>query len=380
VNTMNRLPGLDLLRAIAIVWVMLFHSYIVGGLGDRFDWLGNFGWMGVDLFFVLSGYLIGSQLLKPLSRGMPVSFADFYVRRAFRILPVLAVVLLLYFCWPSFREAPGIQPFWQFPTFTVNFLIDYEHNKAFSHVWSLCVEEHFYLVFPVLAWWLMRRPSTTKFVAACLLVVIGGMTIRGYVWLHDLAPVRDLDDGRFGLRFVEGIYYPTYSRLDGLLAGVMLATIKTFRPEIWSRLQTRANTACLAGLVVVGLAIWLFQDRSGFWPSVVGYPLLSCGLAFLVFAAAGTNSGRGRARMPMASWLALISYSLYLTHKAVFHLVQISIAPQLEGHGFVLFGVYAIAVIAVGSLMYCIVEQPFLRLRDRLGRSSPAVATAASPA
>jgi peptidoglycan/LPS O-acetylase OafA/YrhL len=110
---MIRLSGLDLLRAVAIVWVMLFHSYIVGRLPGTLGIIGDYGWAGVDLFFVLSGYLIGSQVLKPLSRGQPLSFADFYIRRAFRIVPVLLVVLTAYFAWPGLREAPGIQPLWQ---------------------------------------------------------------------------------------------------------------------------------------------------------------------------------------------------------------------------------------------------------------------------
>ena len=65
----DRLPGLDLLRCIAIIWVMLFHSFLVGGLGPEWSWLSSTGWMGVDLFFVLSGFLIGTQVLAPLSRG-----------------------------------------------------------------------------------------------------------------------------------------------------------------------------------------------------------------------------------------------------------------------------------------------------------------------
>ncbi|MFC5742541.1 acyltransferase family protein [Dyella tabacisoli] len=366
---MRRLPGLDLLRAIAIVWVMLFHSYIVGGLGERFAMLEHYGWMGVDLFFVLSGYLIGSQLLMPLSRGEPLSFTDFYLRRAFRVLPVLWVMLALYFAWPAFREAPGIQPLWQFLTFTLNFLIDYQHNKAFSHLWSLCVEEHFYVLFPWLAWWLTRRPSATKFIAVCAGLVVAGMAIRGYVWLYEMAPVRELDDGRFGLRFIEGIYYPTYARLDGLLAGVLLATIKAYRPSIWTRLQTSANGLMLAGLTVVGAAIWLFQDRTGFWPCVIGYPLLSAGLALLVAAATSASGLLGKIRVPGASWIALVSYSLYLSHKAVFHLVESAFGASFEGHGALAFATYAIATILGGALLYYGVERPFLRLRERLGAS-----------
>lgn len=88
---MQRLPGLDTLRAAAIVWVMLFHSWVVGGLGPHFDWLSRYGWVGVDIFFVLSGFLIGSQVLVPLARGERLDLIDFYRRRAYRILPAFAV-------------------------------------------------------------------------------------------------------------------------------------------------------------------------------------------------------------------------------------------------------------------------------------------------
>src|ERR1700679_1075097 len=83
----RHLPGLDLLRAIAIGCVMCFHSFLVGGVNGNFAWLSRFGWMGVDLFFVLSGFLIGSQVLYPLTRGQPFSLRVFYIRRALRILP-----------------------------------------------------------------------------------------------------------------------------------------------------------------------------------------------------------------------------------------------------------------------------------------------------
>lgn len=376
---MSRLPGLDLLRAIAIVWVMLFHSFVAGGLGEGYNWLSRFGWMGVDLFFVLSGYLIGSQLLKPLSRGEPLAFGDFYLRRAFRVLPAFWVVLALYYLVPAFREADGIQPPWQFLSFTVNLLIDYQHNKAFSHAWSLCVEEHFYLLAPWLAWWLTRRPSAAKFAAACAAVLVAGMALRGYVWLHDLAPVRGVADAErdFGQRFVEQIYYPTWMRLDGLLAGVALATLKVFRPQWWARLQGRANLLALAGLIVVALAIWLFRERLDLLPTVIGYPLLSAGLALLVAAGAGTQGWLARLRIPGAGWIALASYSLYLIHKQVFHMVDSVFGTLLEGRGLVAFAAYAAATLLAGALLHYSVERPFLRLRERWFAGRPRTAVTA---
>lgn len=268
----SRLPGLDLLRAIAIVWVMLFHSFIVGGLGPHFAWLSRYGWAGVDIFFVLSGFLIGFQVLQPLQRGDPLSFRRFYARRAWRILPAFAVVLALYVLFPSLREVPGLAPWWQFVTFTLNLLIDYGRHPAFSHAWSLCVEEHFYLFFPLLAWWLARRPSRLKFAIVCSGVVLLGIALRTGVWLHDVT----MDPPRNW--FVEDIYYPTWMRLDGLLMGVMLATLRVYQPQRWARLQMRSGSKLIAAIAVSALALWMFRDRTGLLANALGWPVLSLGI------------------------------------------------------------------------------------------------------
>jgi hypothetical protein len=120
--------------------------------------------MGVGIFFVLSGFLIGSQLLKPLAEE----------RRALagRLLPPARLphpAGLRRGAGPvrtasALREAPGLEPWWKFAGFYMNLSIDYGRNQAFSHAWSLCVEEHFYLVFPALALALHRRISIRGFV------------------------------------------------------------------------------------------------------------------------------------------------------------------------------------------------------------------------
>ncbi|HKR77988.1 MAG TPA: acyltransferase [Rhodanobacter sp.] len=353
---MQRLPGLDLLRAIAIVWVMLFHSWIVGGIGGPLQPIADYGWMGVDLFFVLSGYLIGHQLLEPLSRGEPLRFGMFYLRRAFRILPVFFTVLAMYVLFPAWREAPGMQPAWQFLTFTLNLLIDYRHNQAFSHAWSLCVEEHFYLLFPLLAWWLARRSSRAMTIGAVVFVAVAGMLLRGHASLH-------------GKDWLEGIYYPTWTRLDGLLAGVVLATIQAWQPDWWATMQRRANLLACAGMVLVGAAIWLFRDKTAFAASVFGFPLLALGLALLVVAGAGNTGWLGRWRVPGAGWIAGISYSLYLSHKLALHAVHDLLLSWPGVHGLAAFAMYALAIAATGALLHHAVERPFLRLRTRLVRT-----------
>jgi peptidoglycan/LPS O-acetylase OafA/YrhL len=178
-----RSPGLDLIRAVAIILVMLFHASLFR-LDSAQHWIVRFGWMGVDLFFVLSGFLIAGQLLRPLARGSNPNYSRFFGRRLLRTLPAYFVVLAAYFLVPSIRERPVIQPLWQFLTFTENLLIAPPIPKAFSHAWSLCVEEQFYLLFPAVVAIVALRPSASKIIGLIAIVFLGGMVLRGYLWLH----------------------------------------------------------------------------------------------------------------------------------------------------------------------------------------------------
>jgi len=367
-----RLPGLDLLRTLAILWVMLFHSYLVGGLGDHLGGAERYGWMGVDLFFVLSGFLIGRQVLRPIAFGGSLDLREFYRRRAFRILPAFFVVLALYALWPAWRETSGMQPLWQFPTFTFNLLFDQQENYAFSHVWSLCVEEHFYLLFPIAALVMLRKPSMARFATLCAVLVFGGMALRGWLWLHYYAPAAAQEDGPTGLMFLRYIYYPTYSRLDGLLAGVALAACAVFRPAWLARIQHHGNLVLLLGLGLLAAAIALFTQRLGLAATVIGYPLLSLSLMAIVAAASGGTSWLARVPVPGTGWLAGVSYSLYLSHKGVFHLVEGAFGERLHGHGLALFIVYAVATLAGGALLHALIERPCLRWRDRRAQRSMA--------
>src|SRR5882672_538859 len=127
----SRSAGADLLRALAILLVMFWHlpttatPALLAGLKP-------YGWIGVDLFFVLSGYLIGTQLLTPIARGERPDLGVFYLRRSLRILPAFLVVLALYAVSPALWEAPAMQPLWRFVTFTMNFDLAYQLTGTFS--------------------------------------------------------------------------------------------------------------------------------------------------------------------------------------------------------------------------------------------------------
>ncbi len=208
------MPGLDTLRALAILVVMLYH--LQGALPEWMAGVGQYGWMGVDLFFCLSGYLIGSQLLKPYGLGGVPSLREFYRRRVYRILPAYLFVLMLYVAWPGWREARMLPPLWKMLTFTANLGFDVK-RRAFSHVWSLCVEEHFYLALPVLVMGMMRRPSVKKTVGLIVAVVVLGALYRGYELLPVLAPFGWTAGREAPAFFFRTLYYPTYTRLDGLV-------------------------------------------------------------------------------------------------------------------------------------------------------------------
>jgi peptidoglycan/LPS O-acetylase OafA/YrhL len=358
----NRLPGLDTLRALAIVVVMVFH--LDGLLPDIFGPIERFGWMGVDLFFVLSGYLIGSQLLKLVREGRGISLLAFYRNRAYRILPVYLLVLALYVFWPLWREAPGMSPLWQFLTFTENFFVDYSINHAFSHVWSLCVEEHFYLLLPVIVLALSRRAAAWKIMIVLLFFVAIGLAIRSYEYFHVLLPMGRDSDG-FGARYIERIYYPTYTRLDGLLAGVALSLLRVFRPGRWAAFLQRANWLLAGGIALMACTLWIFADRLGALGTVVGFPLMAVAMAMLVMAAADRRSWFGRLRVPGAKLVATLAYSLYLTHKEIAHLDELWLPKLMGARDWKTVCILIVTCVAGAGIVYITIERPFLALRDR---------------
>lgn len=376
----QRLPGLDLLRAVAICWVMLYHASLFG-LDSQDFWIVRFGWMGVDLFFALSGFLIAGQLLRPFALGLAPNYPRFFVRRWLRTVPAYLVVVGLYFLVPAVRERPNLQPLWQFLTFTENLFIAPPLPKAFSQVWSLCVEEQFYILLPAVVAVLAIRPSPAKIIGAAVAVLLLGMALRGFLWLHDVARTPfDIAATPAPAAFMRLIYWPTWSRLDGLLAGVAAATIRTFRPRLWAGLTASPNMLLAVGIVGVGVSASLFQVQvAGFAPTVFSFPLLALSMALIVTAGSESRSLIGRRAIPGAALLASGAYSLYLTHKAVFAATQKALAhapAPVQSAGLT---IALLAAFAAGAALYGLVERPFLKLRDRVGGPSLSSRAAAIP-
>ncbi len=330
----------------------------------------KFGWMGVDLFFVLSGYLIGSQLLRPLNRGERLSVPAFYRKRAYRILPAYVVVLVFYLMWDVRHGSTGMAPLWQFLTFTQNLFYKYGTEYQFDHVWSLCVEEHFYLLLPVMVLWLSRRPAPWKTATALAIFFAAGIGLRGYELVQDL---RHLPPGSalFLAHYNEHIYSPTYTRLDGLLGGVTLALIRIYRPAWWVALLRNAGVLSVAGCALVGCAVWMVAGSTesavgvAAAGTVFGFSVLALGLALLVAVASDNSTLLGRLQVPGAKVVATLAYSLYLTHREVAR-VDALVLPRIMGYrdGRSMLLV-AVSCLAMAGALYLGVERPFLMLRDR---------------
>ncbi len=359
-----RAPGPDLLRAAAIVTVMLYH---LASHGVDLPALGRHGWIGVDLFFVLSGYLIGWQLLREIAAGRQPDWHAFFLKRTLRVLPPYLAVLALYLLVPAWREAEAMAPAWQFLTFTVNLFPDYERWRADSHAWSLCVEEHFYLLFPAAAWLLARRRGRGMVrVAATACILAGaGMLLRAWLWQREVAPhLLAHDAGAAFLRYAEALYAPTWCRLDGLLAGVLLAAVRAFRPAWWMRLLRAGPLLLPAGALVLVAALRL--EPVGAAGAVFQFPLLALGFACLLAAALSPRLAFNRIALPGARPLALLAFSLYLTHRQVYAWLDGRLDGLATASPWLAFGLYNVAALAVAALLRLAVERPALALRERL--------------
>src|ERR1700750_1662649 len=181
-ESQHKLFGLDHLRALAILLVLGFHYQLLFPHPRWTECFLQLGWTGVDLFFVLSGFLISSQLFAQIKKGRSVSLKTFYIKRFFRILPIYFFIVAVYFLFPFFREKEALAPLWKFLTFTLNFGLDIKHFGTFSHAWSLCFEEHFYLLFPLILIFLQRRKLFAKSYWIFLALLFFGIVLRMYLW------------------------------------------------------------------------------------------------------------------------------------------------------------------------------------------------------
>lgn len=366
----QRIPALDGLRALAILLVFLRHAVYLFTLesaaplpdaGAVLTVMMN-GWIGVDLFFVLSGYLITSSLLKTGQHD----WKRYVQKRVLRIVP--AYVAVLFLC------VLGAFPLYQMPQgdmlwrifYHLLFLQDYLPANINVVFWSLGVEEKFYIVAPFLIFWLAKR----QHVASWLLAVIAGGYVLRLLSFYLAAPQ---DYGAF----FETTRAPFHTNLETLLLGVAIAFWRTVHAGKLSPKAAQGIFWLSLGALAALMASHEMMRSIG-WFDVLVQPLLIAGcMAGLVLSVVGGYSGMVL-QGGVARFLSRISYSFYLVHfplvYAAFFLWQAlgsSAGPAVFGvYGFWIYGgVYLLISLAAATALYYAVEKPFLDIKARLDHS-----------
>lgn len=314
----GRRPELDGVRGIAVLLVVFYHygPYAIdtraGSLGAYVLRALSLSWSGVDLFFVLSGFLIGGILLD--HQHAENYYRAFYIRRAYRILPLYSAWLVLAVLGAHlFAVANPVLfheplPWWSFLTFTQNFAsarTGLGGSMFLGVTWSLAVEEQFYLLLPLV----IRRVSRARLPALCLTVAVGSVAARTAAvlwWPGDR---------------LRAAYYLLPCRMDALFLGVLAAWVVRERSELVRRTWLRA-TLVAAG-VLLGPMLWV----STRWPSLSAV-LIHSVLAVLYTAGvllAVTDDAGLVARLSRAKWLqwaGVCAYGIYLMHVAMHYGLQ----------------------------------------------------------
>jgi peptidoglycan/LPS O-acetylase OafA/YrhL len=368
------LPELDVLRFFAFLGVFVWHVPIAGGgsyasyglLGS----LGTSGTFGVDLFFTLSGYLLTGLLLRERDRIGDINVRAFYVRRALRIWPLyyfsLALAFLLSWIPVSIASAPPyvgdyfapIHPssyfFMAIFLFNFNFANSLFTNPVMflSNLWTISVEEQFYLFWP----WIVRYIPRRRIVVVPILMIAVACVVRAI---------------SVPLNFKVPVWSNTFTRLDPIAVGILIALAPRLNPRPALRLV----------LVLLGFASWSFAayycelpNQSSTLNMSMGYPAVALGsgaflLAILRTKTFSTSSAPARSLI----YLGKISYGLYIYNQiAIFTAKVLHFRVELAPGGWASMLVYVLLAfglnVAFAAVSYRLLEAPFLRLKERFTR------------
>lgn len=363
-NSSDKLHGLDHLRALAIALVLLYH-YRAFKHPEWIDIVGQFGWTGVDLFFVLSGFLISGQLFREIEKKGRISLKTFFTKRFFRIIPPYVFTLFLYFCIPFFREREALSSFWKFITLTQNYGLDVINRGTFSHAWSLCIEEQFYFFLPLLLLITQKTRLFRHMVLLCMLLIVFSLTARVIAWKEYVIPVIDSPD--FWKNWYMNIYYPTHTRLDGLAVGVLVGFLMNHSTKTKRMVHHNGNLLFVLGVVLLSLSFWFCRDQVSEMASIFGFTFVVLSYGIIVMAAVSETSFLFRTKSYITSQLAGLSYAVYLSHKGIIHMVQFLLEKlNIQSSDNLSLLICLSGCIAGGLFYKLIIEKSSAKLKNRI--------------
>ncbi len=341
----SRIENLDTLRATAILMVLIFHATQSFASSIPLIWrFTKAGSFGVDLFFALSGFLIGSLFFKETNVNGKVDISRFILRRISRTVPPYFIALLLsYLAVYIVRKEP-------FDFGYLLFLQNYYHEVPFFFIsWSLCVEEHFYLILPIaltILLALFKQPSKTFIVLMVLISFIPLILRLNYQHIHPKP---------FG-------YYITATHLnfDPLILGVLFAYISIyFKVMINALLRYKAAiyVACIA--LLASYSWWPPQ-----WMYSLGAYLLAVSFAATV-ALASADRAWVVSTYKLMGIIAVASYAIYLTHVLTLHSLERVFEFIGMNNIFLELSITLVLACLIGYIFYCIIEKPLMAWRKK---------------
>ena len=366
----SHMPQLDALRGFAILWVIL-HNVSFDGIGPAqgpimaaIYLLGNTGWIGVQLFFVLSGFLITGILLD--GRGTTHHFRNFYARRTLRIFPLYYGFLLLVFVilpWTglvSWLDSTPVERFWYW-SYLTNWGMVFEKHVTFPHLWSLAIEEQYYLLWPLLAFVLSKR--TLAYI--CLALIVSAPLCRAYLMFH------------FDVNFsTDAMYTFTVARWDALAIGSLLAlSVRSERAFTYIQRYLPRVFVLLSVLLLAQIGV-MRNFSATHYQGIVNQTTIALWFAMLILISiVSWRNPLDRIRPVFSNgflrWIGKYSYAIYIFHFPAkmfwyhyFGTAEIPNAPWRQV-GVVLYNFIGISGIAtvVAYVSWHVLEHPFLKLK-----------------
>jgi peptidoglycan/LPS O-acetylase OafA/YrhL len=357
-------PELDGLRFIAFLLVFIHNAPSISS-SRIWTLLHEYGWIGVDLFFCLSGFLITKLLITEHEQTGEINIRNFYVRRILRIAPLYLIYIALIFIFPTFfqRKYTDLETLQVagLITFTFNFIYIYLFPFAipfFVHLWTISYEGQFYLFTP----WVIKKIRTVspkKTTSILLTIFLIGTALRAiFIYSQFKHPA---------------IYTLPFTRFEALLGGVAIA-LGTFDNSL-HKIKTRA--LFVLGITLNALVFVLPKIYEINWDLMLSYLSVGIGLTLVLLSIIRQSNLIGKRLLsnPLLVYLGKISYGLY-----IFHLIGISIAFQVcesflsvgirnfDQQNALVFMLGLLITIAFSSIAYWLIEKPFLKLKDRFSK------------
>jgi peptidoglycan/LPS O-acetylase OafA/YrhL len=336
-------PCLDGLRALSIFFVLAEHASLSHGFPIAHDpHLGIMGRFGVSMFFSISGFLITLLLVREWNRRGTVSLSGFYRRRALRILPAYIAYLLVVFALTRVDYVNLTRTDWLGAlTYTVNFIS--EPSWEIGHVWSLSVEEQFYLAWPFIV--LLAAPRRALYVVLAYLAAAPVLRVLLWAFFTENVPL---------------IEQLTPLRLDAIAAGCLLGLLaekESFRRRVRQTRRQAMGTIAVAA-TAIGVCVIIGRDITVF-DVTVRYTVVALSMTAIIWSAASwpaTHLGRILEARPLV-FIGVLSYSLYLWQ-------QLFLNPH-STHWTARWPTNIVLALLAAVASYYVVESPFLRIKDR---------------